>query len=165
MARKQSKLKLGWGNVGVPISGLVNNSYCFHWPKVRNDSRDAYWEFSPLEQKMKDNRGSVNFWHHQYISLSITAWQVDWNKTLNAIFCMKDRPWYAMLSLAHSIPLPCTFSKLISYRLRFITLFHIHLLGCIIKEKNPNKQKQTQKNKPKNFFCFKNETESQISFL
>lgn len=37
--------------MGVPISGRVNNSYCFNWPNVRNDSRDAYWEFSPLEQK------------------------------------------------------------------------------------------------------------------
>lgn len=137
----------------VPISGLVNNSYCFNWPNVRNDSRDAYWEFSPLEQKMEDNRGSVHFWHDQYISLSITAWQVDWNKTFNVIFCMKGRPWYAMLSFAHSIPLPCTFSKLISYGLRFITLLCIHLLGSIIKEKIP-----TNKNS-------KNQTYKLISFL
>lgn len=31
--------------MGVPISGLVNNSYCFNWTNVRNDSRDAYREF------------------------------------------------------------------------------------------------------------------------
>lgn len=68
-------------------------------------------------------------------------------------------------ALAHSIPLPCTFSKLISYGLRFITLLCIHLLGSIIKEKNPNKQKPKKSNPQTYFFPSTNETESQISFL
>lgn len=59
--QRESQLKPGRENVGVPISGLMSNSYCFSWPNLRNDSRDAYWEFSSLEQKMKDNRGCVNF--------------------------------------------------------------------------------------------------------
>lgn len=57
----KSELKLGRENVGVSISGFMSNSYCFSWPNVRNYSRDAYWEFNPLKQKMKDSRGSVNF--------------------------------------------------------------------------------------------------------
>lgn len=132
----------------------MSNSYFFSQPDVKDDSRDVYWEFSPLEQKMKDNRGSVNFWYDQCISLSITAWQVDWNKTFNAIFCMKDRPWYAMLSLSHSIPLPCTFSKLIFHGLRFITLLCLHLLHSILKEKKTQQTKTNQINQTHKLISF-----------
>lgn len=54
---------------------------------------------------------------------------------VDALFLMNVRPWYAMLSLAYSIPLPWTFSKLISYAWRFITLLHMQWLSAIIKKK------------------------------
>lgn len=51
--------KLGRGPLGVPISGLMNNSWCFGWQNLANDSRQVCWGISLIVQTMKDSRGSA----------------------------------------------------------------------------------------------------------